>query len=163
LEVKTIFPVPFRLDGLRTRKSTAWIFPLYFQLPYYLPAASRIFCSGRYQLGCTRIFWPAEGTSQPVTISRTWVQAVSVIFDLFPRLTGLRHKSQITEGPCTRALLLHWMPRSDGSSLSSDLFSVVGGHVTQCNFSSSVPVGRFEKANAPLEDMAQSSAPIFIV
>jgi hypothetical protein len=55
------------------------------------------------------------------------------------------------------------MPRWDGSSLSSNLFCVVGGHVTESNFSSSVPVGRFEKANAPLEDMAQASAPIFLV
>ncbi len=32
-------------------------------------SASRIiFCGERYQPGCTGIFWPAEGTSQPVTI-----------------------------------------------------------------------------------------------
>jgi hypothetical protein len=28
--------------------------------------------AGRYQPGCTKIFWPAEGTSQPVTISKKW-------------------------------------------------------------------------------------------
>jgi len=53
-------------------------------------SASGVFCSGMYQPGCTGIFWPVEGTSQPVTISkkwknpssalcrkRTWVQALS--------------------------------------------------------------------------------------
>jgi hypothetical protein len=34
--------------------------------------ASGIFCSGRYQPGCTRIFWPAKDTSQPVNISKKW-------------------------------------------------------------------------------------------
>ncbi len=31
-------------------------------------SASRIFCDGRYQPVRTGMFWPAEGTSQPVTI-----------------------------------------------------------------------------------------------
>ncbi len=35
-------------------------------------SASGIFCGGRYQPGCTGIFWPAQGTSQPVTISKKW-------------------------------------------------------------------------------------------
>ncbi len=54
---------------LSTQKvSTAWIFPLYFQLPY-LPEETcfhqgGIFCGGRYRPGCTGIFWSAEGTSQ---------------------------------------------------------------------------------------------------
>ncbi len=29
-------------------------------------------CGGRYQPGCTGIFWPAKGTTQPVTISKKW-------------------------------------------------------------------------------------------
>ncbi len=50
--------------------------------------------------------------SQPFTISKKWknpssalrrrrtgVQALPAIFDLFPWPTGLRHRSQITEGP----------------------------------------------------------------
>ncbi len=70
------------------------------------------FCGGRYQPGCTGIFWPAEGTSQPVTISKkvkkselcfTWDKDLStgpsMIWDLFLRPTDLRHRSQITEGP----------------------------------------------------------------
>jgi hypothetical protein len=59
-------------------ESTAWIFPLYFQL-HYLPeetcfsqAGSSAVedCGRRYQPGCTGIFSPAEGTTQPVTISK---------------------------------------------------------------------------------------------
>jgi hypothetical protein len=35
--------------------------------------------SGRYQPSCTRIFWPAEGTSQPVTISKNWKNLSSAL------------------------------------------------------------------------------------
>jgi len=35
-----------------------------------LLAASGIFCGGRYQPGCPGIFLPAEGTSQPITVSQ---------------------------------------------------------------------------------------------
>ncbi len=47
------------------RKSTVWIFPLCFQLPYlpeetcfqqWMFSTMGIFCSGRYQPGCTGIF-----------------------------------------------------------------------------------------------------------
>ncbi len=75
-------------------------------------SASGIFCVGRYQPGCTGIFWPAEGTSQTVTISKkvkkselcfTWDKDLStgpsMIWDLFLRPTDLGHRSQITEGP----------------------------------------------------------------
>ncbi len=56
-------------------KSTAWIFPLYFQIPY-LPeetcsqqagSSSAVEdTSGRYQPSCTGSYRPAEGTSQAV-------------------------------------------------------------------------------------------------
>jgi hypothetical protein len=41
-----------------------------------LLSASGIFCGGRHQLarhqlGCTGIFWPVEGTSQPVTLLKS--------------------------------------------------------------------------------------------
>jgi len=77
--------------------STAWVFHLYFSAP--LPAwrnlfsATGIFCDGRYQPGCTGIFWLAEGTCHYFlkvkksqlcfTWKRTWVTCPSVIFDLF--------------------------------------------------------------------------------
>jgi hypothetical protein len=77
-----------------------------------LPAfsASGIFCGGRYQPGYTRIFWPAEGTSHLVIISKKWKNpwekdlstGPSVIFDLFPWPTGFGPRSQIMEGPVLR-------------------------------------------------------------
>jgi hypothetical protein len=103
--------------------STAWIFPFYFQLP--LPAwrnlfsASWIFCGGRYQPGCIGIFWPAEGTSQPVAASkkwnnpsstlrskRTWVQALpwfSTRSLSLPALdTDLKSQKGLYSGPSRR-------------------------------------------------------------
>jgi ABC-type sulfate/molybdate transport systems ATPase subunit len=56
-------------------QSTAWIFTLYFQLPY-LPEETCF-----QQVGSSLV----EGTSQPVAFS-----------------TGLGHRSQITEGPVLR-------------------------------------------------------------
>ncbi len=70
---------------------------------------------------CTMIFWPAEGTSQPVTISKKWTNPSST---LFRKRTGvhalqgfltcslgvvasLGHRSEITEG--TQALLLYFI------------------------------------------------------
>ncbi len=41
--------------------------------------ASGIFCSGRYQPGCTGIFSPAEDTNQPVTISKKWKNPISAL------------------------------------------------------------------------------------
>jgi hypothetical protein len=39
-----------------------------------------LLASGRYQLGCcTGIFWPAEGTSQAVTISKKWKNPSSAL------------------------------------------------------------------------------------
>ncbi len=35
-------------------------------------STSRIFCRGSFQPSCTGIAWPAEGTSQPLTISKKW-------------------------------------------------------------------------------------------
>jgi hypothetical protein len=48
--------------------------------------------SGRYQLGCTGVFWPVEGTSEPVTISKMWKNPSS----------ALRRRRA-----CTQALLLY--------------------------------------------------------
>jgi hypothetical protein len=42
-------------------------------------SASGIFCGGRYWPGCTRIFWPVEGTIQPVTISKKWKNPSSAL------------------------------------------------------------------------------------
>ncbi len=43
-------------------------------------SASGIFCGGRYhQPGCTGIFWPAEGTNQPITISKKWKNLSSAL------------------------------------------------------------------------------------
>jgi len=82
-------------------------------------SASRNFCGERYQPGCTEIFWPAEGTGQPVTIfkklknsssplprKKTWVHkdlstGPSAILE-HPWPSGLRHRSQITIGPVQR-------------------------------------------------------------
>jgi hypothetical protein len=88
-----------------------------------------IFCGGRYQPGWSGIFWPTEGTSQPVIISknwknlssalrrkRTWGEALlwfwtcslglpasgtgpSVTLDLFPQSTSLRHRPFCDFGP----------------------------------------------------------------
>jgi hypothetical protein len=67
-------------------------------------SASGIFCGGRYQP--SGIFRPAEGTSQPVTISKKWKNpsspshrstGPSVNWDVCPR-----NRSKITEGPVLR-------------------------------------------------------------
>ncbi len=42
-------------------------------------SARGIFCGGRYQPGYTGIFRPAEGTSQPVTISKKWKNRCSAV------------------------------------------------------------------------------------
>jgi len=80
---------------------------------------------GRYQLGCTEIFWPAERTGQPVIISKkwknpwsalprktTWLQAVPWFSNYSLRLAGLGHRPQITNHSraCTQALLLYISP-----------------------------------------------------
>ncbi len=60
---------PYQAHLYRVRKALPEIFLLYFQLPY-LPAwrnlfsTSGIFCGGRYEPGCTGIFWP-RGRYQP--------------------------------------------------------------------------------------------------
>ncbi len=74
-------------------------------------AASGIFCGGRYQPGCTGIFWPADGTSTPVTISKKWEDPSSALPRKRTRVEALRrfstcslglpvfgHRSQIMEG-----------------------------------------------------------------
>jgi hypothetical protein len=38
-----------------------------------------MFCGGRYQPGCTGILWPAEGTSQAVTIFKKWKNPSSAL------------------------------------------------------------------------------------
>jgi hypothetical protein len=84
-------------------------------------SASGIFCGGRYQPGCTGIFWPAEGTNQPITISKKWKNPSSalrrnlstgpsvIFFYLCLRCwhTGLGHRSQIREGPVLRPSPIH--------------------------------------------------------
>ncbi len=100
------------LGGVPFSSSTAWIFPLYFQLPY-LPEETCF-----QQAGSSVV----EGTSQavlgssdqrkvPASLSskkwknpssasrrkRTWLQAHPVIFQPFPQPTGLGHRSQITK------------------------------------------------------------------
>ncbi len=42
-------------------------------------SACGFFCGGRYQPGCTGIFWSAEGTRQPVTISKKWINPSSAL------------------------------------------------------------------------------------
>jgi hypothetical protein len=55
-----------------------------FSAPLYvwrnLYSASGILCSGRYPPGSTGIFWPAEGTSQPVTISKKWKKIPALLY-----------------------------------------------------------------------------------
>ncbi len=106
------------LTTITYMESTAWIFPLHFQLPY-LPEATCF-----QQAGSSVV----EGTSQAVLVSsdqqkvraslslflksekiptllyigKDLSTGPSMIFDLFPRPTGLRHRSQITEGPVLR-------------------------------------------------------------
>jgi hypothetical protein len=53
-------------------------------------------------------FWPAEGTSQPVTVSKKWKIPTLLYVGKGPeyrpfRPTGLGHRSQITEGPALRS------------------------------------------------------------
>jgi hypothetical protein len=50
---------------------------------------SGIFCGGRYQPDCTGIFWPAEGTSQPVTISKKWKNPSSALHRRRARVQAL--------------------------------------------------------------------------
>ncbi len=64
------------------RKALPWFFLCIFSsLACWrkLYSASGIFCGGRYQPCCTGIFWPAEGTSQPVTISKKWKNPSSTL------------------------------------------------------------------------------------
>jgi hypothetical protein len=94
-----------------TRKAMPGFFLCIFSSLTCLKKPSRIICCGRYQLGYIRIFWPEEGTSQLVTISKRskiprsallredLSTYPSVIFDLFPQSTGLGQRFQITEGP----------------------------------------------------------------
>jgi len=61
------------------------VFSFVFSAPFKparrnLFSASRIFCCGSYQLGCTGIFWPAEGTSQLVTIFKKWKNPSSALY-----------------------------------------------------------------------------------
>ncbi len=42
-------------------------------------SANGIFCGGSLQPGCTGIFGPAEGTSQPLTISKKWKNPSSTL------------------------------------------------------------------------------------
>ncbi len=91
------------------------IFSLVFLYPLHawrnLLSSSGIFHRGRYQPGCTGIFWPAEGTSQLVDLKKPTLRFTkekglstgpSMIFDLFPRPTAFTHKSQITEASVLR-------------------------------------------------------------
>jgi hypothetical protein len=77
-------PKPFRytLQFFTPCKALCtWIFPLYFQLRY-LPEESCFQQAGsslKVPAGCSRIFWPAEGTSQPVTISKKWKNPTSTL------------------------------------------------------------------------------------
>jgi len=77
-------------------------------------SASVFFCCGSFQPGCTGIFWPAEGTSQPLPISKKWkIPALLYVgkgfeyrpfhdFRPVPAPTGVGHRSQILEGPVLR-------------------------------------------------------------
>jgi hypothetical protein len=93
----------------------------------YLRSASRIFCGGRYQPGSTKIFWLAEGTSQPVTISkkwknpssdlhrkRTWVQALPWISTCSLGLpasgTDLKSRKGLYSGPSPIQFVLRACP-----------------------------------------------------
>jgi hypothetical protein len=94
------------------RKSTAWIFPLYFHLPY-LPEETCFQRAGSSAVEGTSLAVLGSSDQRKVPASLSLflksekIPALlypgkgrrSVIFDLFPRLIGLRHKSQITEGP----------------------------------------------------------------
>ncbi len=80
-------------------------------------SASETFCGGRYWPGRTGIFWRAEGTSQPVTISKKWkIPALLYVgngpeyspfrdFDLFSRPicwgTDLKSRKGLYSGPST--------------------------------------------------------------
>ncbi len=84
-----VFPLDFALVHhmylkvryLSVNHSLGFSFVFSAPLPAWrnLFPASGIFCSGRYQQGCTGIFWPVEGTSQPVTISKKWKNPSSAL------------------------------------------------------------------------------------
>jgi hypothetical protein len=52
---------------------------LYMREETCFQQASGILCGGRYPPGCTGIFWPAERTRQPVTISKKWKNPSSAL------------------------------------------------------------------------------------
>ncbi len=73
------------MHGAHTSQSIKHYLDFSFVFSAPLPAwknlfsAIGIFCGGRYQPGCTGIFWPAEGTSQPLTISKKWIKYQLVV------------------------------------------------------------------------------------
>jgi hypothetical protein len=103
------------MGPLPKHKALPWFFLSIFNSLTCLkkPVSSK---RGRYQPGCTGIFWPAKGTSQPVAISKrlknpsstsrrkgTWVQALlwHPTYSLGPNGAGPDLKSQkgLSTGP----------------------------------------------------------------
>ncbi len=132
-QVPTLLPNEITAAGFQIRKALPGFFLCIFSSLTWrdLFWASRIFCGWRYQPGSTGIFWPADGTSQPVTISEKWKApsferdprtGPSVIFDLFPRLTGwgryLKSRKGLYSGPspvqnCIAILYMGWVPQKE--------------------------------------------------
>ncbi len=102
-------------------------------------SASVFFCCGSFQPGCTGIFWPAEGTSQPLTISKKWKNPSSTLsrkriwVQALPRFSTCSRaywrRAQISNPgrACTQDLLLHRIcgsyPNRSGTALEVLLWS----------------------------------------
>jgi hypothetical protein len=81
--------------------------------------ASGMFCSGRYQPGCTGIFWPVEGTSQlSLFLKSEKIPALLYVGkgpeymayrEFRPAALAYRPRAQILNHsrPCTLTLLLY--------------------------------------------------------
>ncbi len=77
-------PKPFRytLQFFTPRKALPGFFLCIFssltclKIPVF---SKRYLLRRKIPAGCTRIFWPAEGTSQPVTISKKWKNPTSTL------------------------------------------------------------------------------------
>jgi hypothetical protein len=96
--------------------STAWIFPLYFQLPYLLEGTCfQQAGSSAVEGTIETLLGSSDQRKAPASLSlflkSEKIPALLYVGkrpeyrpfpDVFPRPTGLGHKSQITEGPVSR-------------------------------------------------------------
>jgi hypothetical protein len=101
------------------------------------------FCGGKYQPDYTGNFWPGEGTSQPIAISKKWknpssplhrkrtgAQALSWFSTFYLSLPAWGHKSQIMERPVPIQSTTHQSDRKT----CSDFLTIIKGIVSTLLF-----------------------------